>query len=220
MVSTAPSARSAIRAMTATASAGYRPVAVSADSMTASAPSKIAVATSETSARVGRRCVTIDSSIWVATITATLAPRAWRMISFWMCGTSSSGTSTPRSPRATMTASTTFRIPGKLARTSCRSSLATSGTSSAPSARRKLRTSSMSPAERTNETATKSTRCRRPNFRSSRSLSVRQDIGSDTCGSESPLWSLMRPPTTTRQRTSSASTASTRSWIIPSSIQS
>src|SRR2546430_2147390 len=68
--------------------------------MMASAPSKIAVATSETSARVGRTCVTIDSSIWVATITGTLAARACRMISFWISGTSSSGTSTPRSPRA------------------------------------------------------------------------------------------------------------------------
>ena len=79
--------------------------------MIASAPSKIAVATSLTSARVGREWVTIDSSIWVATITGTLASRAWRMTSFWMIGTSSSGTSTPRSPRATITASTRGRTP-------------------------------------------------------------------------------------------------------------
>ena len=51
-------------------------MAVSAESMIASAPSKMAVATSLTSARVGRECVTIDSSIWVATITGTLASRA------------------------------------------------------------------------------------------------------------------------------------------------
>ena len=103
-------------------------MAVSAESMMASAPSKIAVATSETSARVGRTCVTIDSSIWVATITGTLAARACRMISFWISGRSSSGTSTPRSPRATITASTASRMPGRLAIPSWRSSLATSGT--------------------------------------------------------------------------------------------
>src|SRR3989475_1536729 len=51
--------------------------------MSASAPSKIAVETSETSARVGRRWVTIDSSICVATMTGTPASRACRMISFW-----------------------------------------------------------------------------------------------------------------------------------------
>ena len=84
----------------------------------ASAVSKIAAVTSATSARVGRMCVTIDSSICVATITGTLAAWAWRMISFWMCGTSSSGTSTPRSPRATITASTAPTTAARLSRTS------------------------------------------------------------------------------------------------------
>ena len=42
---------------------GYRPVAVSAESITASVPSKMALATSETSARVGVESSTIDSSI-------------------------------------------------------------------------------------------------------------------------------------------------------------
>ena len=40
--------------MARTASRGYSPTAVSADSMTASVPSRIAFATSEASARVGR----------------------------------------------------------------------------------------------------------------------------------------------------------------------
>ncbi len=194
-------------------------MAVSAESMIASAPSKIAVETSETSARVGRRCVTIDSSIWVATITGSFAPRACRMISFWIWGTSSSGTSTPRSPRATMTASTTLRMPGRLARISWRSSFATIGRSAAAACRRKPRTSWMSSADRTKETATRSTPCPRPKRRSSRSFSVRQDTGSVMRGSDNPLWSLTRPPTTTRHRTSSGDVASTRSWIIPSSIQ-
>src|SRR5205807_1289228 len=56
-----------VRFMVATASTGYCPAADSADSMIASAPSKIAVATSETSARVGTGLVIMDSSIWVAT---------------------------------------------------------------------------------------------------------------------------------------------------------
>ena len=34
-----------------------------------------------------------------------------------------------------------------------------------------------------------------------------------------PLWSLMRPPAMTRQRTVEAEVSSTLSWIIPSSIQ-
>ncbi len=142
-----------MRAITCTVSTGKRPVAVSAESMIASAPSKIAVATSLTSARVGREWVTIDSSIWVATMTGTLASRAWRMTSFWMIGTSSSGTSTPRSPRATMTASTSGRTPCRLATISARSSLAMIGML-APWSWRNLRTSWMSAAERTKEIAT------------------------------------------------------------------
>ena len=186
--------------------------------MMASAPSKIALATSETSARVGRRCVTIDSSICVATITGTFHARACRMISFWMCGTSSIGTSSPRSPRATITASTLARMPGRFFIASCRSSFATIGTS-VPRSSNDLFTSMMSDADRTNETAMKSTPCSMPNLRSSRSLSVRHEIGSGTCGSDTPLWSLMRPPWTTRQRTSSGEASSTRSWIMPSSIR-
>ena len=73
--------------------------------MTASAPSKMAVATSETSARVGTGELIIDSSICVATTTGL--PVAWpsRVIIFCTPGTFSSGISTPRSPRATISAS-------------------------------------------------------------------------------------------------------------------
>ncbi len=142
-----------MRAIISTVSTGKRPVAVSAESMIASAPSKMAVATSLTSARVGRECVTMDSSIWVATITGTLASRACRITSFWMTGTSSSGTSTPRSPRATITASTSGSSPGRFATISARSSLATIGML-APWSWRNLRTSWMSAAERTKEIAT------------------------------------------------------------------
>ena len=58
-----------MRFIVATASTGYLPAALSADSMMASAPSNTAVATSETSARVGTGAVIIDSSICVATTT-------------------------------------------------------------------------------------------------------------------------------------------------------
>src|SRR5882762_8395045 len=51
-----------------TASTGYAPVAVSADSITASVPSSTALATSLTSARVGCGETIMLSSIWVATI--------------------------------------------------------------------------------------------------------------------------------------------------------
>ena len=71
-----------MRFMVATASTGYWPAADSADSITASAPSKIAVATSETSARVGTGLLIIDSSIWVATTTGLPARRAVRVICF------------------------------------------------------------------------------------------------------------------------------------------
>ena len=49
--------------------------------MTASAPSKIAVAMSEHSARVGAGLSIIDSSIWVATITGLPWERHSSMIS-------------------------------------------------------------------------------------------------------------------------------------------
>ena len=81
--------------------------------MIASAPSKTAVATSETSARVGTGAVIIDSSIWVATTTGLPARRAARVICFWMPGTRSSGISTPRSPRATISASACSMICGE-----------------------------------------------------------------------------------------------------------
>ena len=57
-------------------STGYCPTEVSPESITASAPSNTALATSFTSALVGDICVIIDSIIWVATITgfANLIP--------------------------------------------------------------------------------------------------------------------------------------------------
>ena len=62
----------------------------------------MAVATSEASARVGVGPCTIDSSIWVATMTGLPCSRHSCTSSFCRPGTSSCGISTPRSPLATM----------------------------------------------------------------------------------------------------------------------
>ena len=92
-----------IRAIIEHASRGCLPMAVSADSMTASAPSNTAAATSLASARVGRVDSTIDCSISVATITGVCCSRQLPMISLCTTGTCSGDSSTPRSPRATIT---------------------------------------------------------------------------------------------------------------------
>src|SRR5450755_114220 len=60
------SASMQMRFMAAMVSTGYMPDADSAESSTASVPSRIALATSETSARVGTLLEIIDSIIWVA----------------------------------------------------------------------------------------------------------------------------------------------------------
>jgi hypothetical protein len=57
-----------MRAIVCTASIGYSPAAVSPESISASAPSNTALATSDDSARVGRGCSIIDRYL-VATIT-------------------------------------------------------------------------------------------------------------------------------------------------------
>ena len=101
------SASSMMRAIMLTASTGYFPLAVSAESITASEPSKIALATSEASARVGRGFSVIDSSICVAVITGRRNSRARAIIFFCTTGTRSGFISTPRSPRATITPSAT-----------------------------------------------------------------------------------------------------------------
>ena len=68
-------------------------------------PSQTALAMSLASARVGRARVTMLSSICVAVITGTILRRAAWMMRLCQTGTFSAPTSTPRSPRATMTPS-------------------------------------------------------------------------------------------------------------------
>ncbi len=179
-----------------TASIGDRPTAVSPDSMIASTPSSTALAASLTSARVGRGSKRIDSSTCVATITGTPALRARRVRCFWSRGTCSSGTSRPRSPRATMMASATLRIES-ISSTACgRSILATSPTA-LPAASTIDRACSRSCAVCTKLTATRSTPRERPNSRSRTSLSVKPDSVNDTPGALIPLCSPSSPPCTT-----------------------
>ena len=61
--------RREMRRIICTAFTGNLPTAVSPESITASAPSKMALATSLTSARVGTGASIMLWSIWVATIT-------------------------------------------------------------------------------------------------------------------------------------------------------
>ncbi len=73
--------------------------------MSAEVPSRTAFATSLASARVGSAWWIMDSSICVAVIAGFPCSSEQRMIRFWTSGTAAGPISTPRSPRATMTAS-------------------------------------------------------------------------------------------------------------------
>ena len=110
----ARSASAQAAAMAVTVSTGYLPVAVSADSITASVPSSTALATSEISARVGTGASIIDSIICVAVMATLFRLLAMRIMRFCSAGTAASPTSTARSPRATMMPSDDFRISSRL----------------------------------------------------------------------------------------------------------
>ena len=159
-----------IRLIVATACTGYFPTLVSPDSITASAPSITALATSEASARVGREWVIIDSSIWVATMTGLALSRQTWTARFCTIGTSSSGISTPRSPRATIMPSKASTISSSRSTASGFSILAITGRRMPTSSITRC-TSLTSSGLRTNDSATKSTPSRSANSRSSSSLS-------------------------------------------------
>mmetsp|Transcript_1040 Transcript_1040/g.2973 ORF Transcript_1040/g.2973 Transcript_1040/m.2973 type:complete len:200 (+) Transcript_1040:314-913(+) len=78
--------------------------------MVASAPWRRASVMSATSARVGVGYWIMDSSICVATIVGFFSSRLMRMMRCCTMGTSSTGISAPRSPRATMAPSAASRI--------------------------------------------------------------------------------------------------------------
>ena len=107
------SVKAAIFASMVTDSLGNLPVADSPESMTQSVPSRIALATSVASARVGRRLVVMDSSICVAVMTGLPARLALPISCFCRIAISSIGTSTPRSPLAIIMPSAAARISSK-----------------------------------------------------------------------------------------------------------
>src|SRR5579884_51296 len=140
------------------------------------------------------------------------------MIRFCSSGTSAGPISTPRSPRATITASVS-------ARTSSSTSIASAFSIFAitcacePACSSSARRSRTSAGERTKESATKSTPVSRAQSRSATSLRVSDGIGIGTPGRFTPLCELTRPPTTTAQRARPRSTSSTRRRTRPSSMR-
>lgn len=183
--------------------------------MTASAPSRIALATSEASARVGRELVIIDSIIWVATITGLALRRHSSMRRFCTIGTFSSGYSTARSPRATMTASNAITTLSMLSTACGFSTLAMTGTRR-PSSSITLWTSSTSLASRTKDRATMSQPMRSAKRRSSTSFSDSAGTFTAAPGRLMPLWSETTPPSMTVVLTRGPSTARTFSSTLPS----
>ena len=131
-------------------------MAVSSDSITQSVPSRTALLTSVTSARVGRRFSVIDSSIWVAVITGRPTALARLMRSFCATATRSMGISTPRSPRATMRPSQTSRM-ASICSTAWERSILATMKGACPRATAASRTARTSSGPCTNDTATAST---------------------------------------------------------------
>ena len=180
------SVASMMRAIVRTDSSQCAPIEVSPDSMRASAPSSTAFAQSLASARVGRGDSIIDSSICVATMTGLACRRATSIARFCTIGTSSSGSSTPRSPRATMTPSKAATISWRRSIACGFSSFAMTGRCTSTSAMTR-RTSSMSSGPRTKLSATQSAPCARPQRRSARSFSVSAGTDTATPGRLMPL---------------------------------
>ena len=184
--------------------------------MIASAPSKIAVATSETSARVGTGLLIIDSSIWVATMTGLPARRQARVISFCTPGTFSSGISTPRSPRATISASARSRMSSSLV-TACGFSILAI-TDARP--RVIFLASATSSGRCMNDSATQSMPASSAASRSAKSFAVRAATGTTVSGRLTPLRFETLPPTTTRATMRCGCASVTVSRSLPSSISS
>mmetsp|Transcript_54403 Transcript_54403/g.124018 ORF Transcript_54403/g.124018 Transcript_54403/m.124018 type:complete len:278 (+) Transcript_54403:418-1251(+) len=211
-----------------TDSTGYCPFADSPESITASAPSNTALVTSETSARVGLGFFCIDSSICVATTTGLpeAAARQRLTISFCQMTTSSSGTSTPRSPRATMIPSAASVISSKFSRASVDSILAIiracgcdAGQNSAWHAEMWARIWWTSSALRTKDAATKSMSFSIPYRMSSKSLGDMAGKSTFMPGKLTPRLEAMLPSFSTRHLTAPvvASTSSTAKLTAPSS---
>ena len=113
----------------------------------------------------------MDSSICVATMTGFACSRAAWMARLCTSGTCWSGSSTPRSPRATINPSKAATTSSNAATASGFSSLASTGTRR-PTSSVTARTNSTSDGRRTSDNATRSTPASSANRRSSTSLGV------------------------------------------------
>ncbi|KYC62777.1 hypothetical protein B4099_2653 [Heyndrickxia coagulans] len=187
--------------------------------MIASVPSKMALATSLASARVGRGLRCIESSICVAVITGLPSVLHFLIISFCTSGTASVGISTPRSPRATIKPSDTARISSILSTPSWFSILGKIFTCKASCSSRSWRISKTSDGRRTNEAAMKSMPCSSPNRISLTSFSVMPGRFTETPGTLTPFLFFKTPRFSTFVEISPAflSMAVTSSSIKPSS---
>ncbi|SLH97934.1 Uncharacterised protein [Mycobacteroides abscessus subsp. abscessus] len=145
--------------------------------------------------------------------------RAIWIARFCTSGTCSSGSSTPRSPRATMIASKASTMASRLSMASGFSSLPITGTRR-PTLSITSCTSSTSAGERTNDSAMKSTPRSSANSRSSMSLSDSAGTETSMPGSDTPLLLDTGPPSVTRHTTSLPSTRVTVSPTLPSSTSS
>ena len=156
------------------------------------------------------------SSIWVATTTGLPAARDLRVISFCNSGTRSTGISTPRSPRATISAS-------DAAITSSRSVIAEGFSillmmaAAVPMIFRAARTSS---PRCTKLSATQSTPSRSAKSRSTLSFSVSASIGSSVSGIDTPLRLARLPATRTLASMMPCFLPITCMRILPSSSSS
>ncbi len=168
---------------------------------------------------MGRGFSIIDSSTWVATMTGLAWRRASSIARFWTIGTSSSGSSTPRSPRATMTPSNAAMICWRLS-TACGFSILAMTGRRTPTSSITSYTSSRSEAERTNDSAIMSARSRRAQRRSSLSFSDRAGTETATPGRLMPLLLDTVPGTRTTVRTSVSVTSVASRATLPSSMSS
>mmetsp|Transcript_21396 Transcript_21396/g.82962 ORF Transcript_21396/g.82962 Transcript_21396/m.82962 type:complete len:253 (-) Transcript_21396:321-1079(-) len=133
-----------------------------------------------------------------------------------MPGTRSAGNSTPRSPRATITASAHSAMASSCSIAEGFSSLATMAARLPINAR----ASATSSGRCTNDSAIQSAPRSSARARSRRSFAVSALMGSSTPGTLTPLRSDSLPPTTTRVSAKSAPQRSTISRSLPSSSSS
>ena len=170
------------------------------------------------SARVGRGLWIIESNIWVAV--TTILPRLihFSIICFWMIGTSSNGTSTPKSPRATMIPSATSKISSTFL-TPCILSILAMIFICPPCSSKILRISKISCAVRVNDAAQYSNPISHPKIKSSRSFSEMNGIDKSIFGILTPFLLEMTPPFMTSQTISGPLISNTFKATKPSSIK-